>query len=109
MSNSTRDMLHETLRDTRAHLLDLMERIENGDDSAHDELAEMPLEVVCRVGKPLAVVLGVGGPHVEIVEDIGNGSPRIVGHWAGETVEFFDSELCEFVLRFFIPEYDDLF
>jgi hypothetical protein len=47
-----------------AHLDELRDRIDNGDDEAYDELSEYPLsierETVYRIG------LGAGGPHDEV-------------------------------------------
>lgn len=52
----------------RAMLDELWERIDRGplDESPYDELDEIPLEIVWEMGEPFAVVLGTGGPHVEI-------------------------------------------
>lgn len=54
-------------------LEDLWRRIDaddGGEGTAHeeprDELDQLPLEVVWEKGEPLAVVIGAGGPHVEI-------------------------------------------
>jgi RecJ-like exonuclease len=53
---------------------------------AREYLEEMPLEIVWEKGEPFAVVLGTGGPHIEI-----RGGTRhdgmgyaIHGYWAGE-------------------------
>lgn len=56
------------------------------DQDAVDYLDEMPLGIVWELGEEFAVVLGTGGPHVEIVGGGRNGGYRLVGHWAGETV-----------------------
>jgi len=78
---ATGDDTRELLESLRRHLEDYAHR---GDacevcreypeatpaDAAATYLAEWPLEVVRRVGTPLAVVLGTGGPHCEIVRDV---------------------------------------
>lgn len=99
MSETTRDMLLEQLKGTREHLRQLWDRMdadswdnqeamEESIEAAREELNELPLEVVWEKGEPFAVVLGTGGPHVEI-----RGGTRhdgsaytLHGYWAGEHV-----------------------
>lgn len=53
---------------------------------AREYLEEMPLEIVWEKGEPFAVVLGTGGPHIEIrggTRHDGSGY-QIHGYWAGE-------------------------
>jgi hypothetical protein len=53
---------------------------------ATDYLYELPLEIVWEKGEPFAVVLGTGGPHIEIrggTRHDGTGY-QIHGYWAGE-------------------------
>lgn len=50
-------------------------------------LDEWPLEVCWELGEPFAVVLGTGGPHIEITGG-GRAQPgyRLEGYWGGEHV-----------------------
>jgi RecJ-like exonuclease len=53
---------------------------------AREYLDEMPLEIVWEKGEPFAVVLGTGGPHIEIrggTRHDGTGY-QVHGYWAGE-------------------------
>jgi RecJ-like exonuclease len=53
---------------------------------AQEYLDEMPLEIVWEYGEPFAVVLGTGGPHIEIrggTRHDGSGY-TIHGYWSGE-------------------------
>jgi RecJ-like exonuclease len=53
---------------------------------AREYLNELPLEIVWEKGEPFAVVLGTGGPHIEIrggTRHDGTGY-QIHGYWAGE-------------------------
>lgn len=105
MSESTREMLRAQLESTRETLDGLWAAVDKGDHgqcpscSGSDEwqceplefLAEMPLEVVWEKGEPFAVVLGTGGPHVEI-----RGGGRhdgsvysLHGYWSGEHLRVF--------------------
>ena len=55
---------------------------------AREYLEEMPLEIVWEKGEPFAVVLGTGGPHIEIrggTRHDGSGY-AIHGYWTGEHV-----------------------
>lgn len=72
-------------------------------DAARRYLEEMPLEVVQEVGTPLAVVLGVGGPHVEIVKDTRGGLPYLAGYWGSERAERH-GEVWEWALAYYMPE-----
>lgn len=49
-------------------------------------IGEWPLELVVKIGRPLAVVLAVGGPHVEITQEVGRGSARLAGYWGGDAI-----------------------
>ena len=56
---------------------------ENGNASPIDEF---PLSVEVKIGRPLAVVISTGGPHIEIVQDLSDGSAKLAGYWGGEKV-----------------------
>ena len=68
----------------------------------HDYLAEYPLEVVDERGRNFAVVLGTGGPHIEI-EAEGYGRAALQGYWGGVratlTADVFDRVLDWFIDR----------
>ena len=66
----------------------------------HDYLVEYPLEVVDERGRNFAVVLTVGGPHIEI-EAAGNGRSALKGYWAGERATLTD-DVFDRVLDWFI-------
>lgn len=58
------------------------------DEPTVDEtpISEWPLSVEVKVGRPLAVVISTGGPHIEIVHDLSEGSAKLAGYWGGEQV-----------------------
>ena len=62
------------------------------DDGNHENIYDWPLEVVVKVGRPLAVVISTGGPHIEIVQDLSEGSAHLVGYWGGERLIRHGSE-----------------
>src|SRR5690606_40804271 len=72
---------------TRELLEDIWEAIDQGgeyeDTDAVDYLGELPLEVVWEVGEPFAVVLGTGGPHVEITGGGRSGGYALTVYWGG--------------------------
>jgi hypothetical protein len=78
--------------DSQAEILaEVWQAIDAGQDyegvEAQQYLDEMALEVVWEKGEPFAVVLGIGGPHVEITgggRASGSGFQLDV-YWAGET------------------------
>ena len=93
MSEETRDMLWEQLKGTRASLDELWARIDIADvrdfeSDPREELDELPLEIVWEKGEPFAVVLGTGGPHVEIRGGTRHDgfSYSLHGYWGGEHV-----------------------
>ena len=91
MSESTRQMLTENLENVRQSLAELFERIDSVDDpdefgQPFEELNEYPLEIVWEVGEPFAVVLGTGGPHIEITGGGRQGAYTLHGYWGGEHV-----------------------
>lgn len=61
---------------------------------------EWPLSVEVKIGRPLAVVIGTGGPHIEIVQDLSNGSAKLAGYWGGEKVYRYGPEF-QTVLDYF--------
>lgn len=68
----------------------------------HEYLTEYPLEIVDERGRNFAVVLTVGGPHIEI-EAEGSGRATLNGYWGGEHVtlygDVFDRTLDWFIDR----------
>ncbi len=56
---------------------------ERGNESP---ISEYPLSVEVKIGRPLAVVIGTGGPHIEIVQDLSDGGAKLAGYWGGEKV-----------------------
>lgn len=66
----------------------------------HDYLADYPLEVVDERGREFAVVLGTGGPHIEIAAD-GLAGARLEGYWGGERVTLY-GDVFDKVLDWFI-------
>ena len=67
----------------------------------HEFLVEYVLDVVDERGRPFAVVISTGGPHIEI-EAEGGGQARLVGYWGGKTCERWDSDLFGEVLDYFV-------
>lgn len=57
---------------------------------------EYPLEVVDERGREFAVVITVGGPHIEVVAD-GLSSARLEGYWGGERVTRYGNYLSTFL------------
>lgn len=55
----------------------------NGNESP---IYEWPLSIEVKIGRPLAVVIGTGGPHLEIVQDLSDGRAKLAGYWGGEQV-----------------------
>lgn len=55
-------------------------------DERREYLQELPLEIVYEMGEPFAVVLGTGGPHVEITGGGRSGGYVLATYWGGETV-----------------------
>lgn len=47
---------------------------------------DWPLSVEVKIGRPLAVVLGTGGPHVEIAQEVGRGDARLAGYWGSDVI-----------------------
>jgi hypothetical protein len=70
MTDTTRDMCVQQAASTKRLLEEVWAAIDAGEEyegqDAREYLDEWPLEVVWEVGEPFAVVLGTGGPHVEI-------------------------------------------
>ena len=85
---STADMCVEQAAGTKELLVELWEAIDSGEEyegqDAQEFLDELPLEVVWEAGEPFAVVLGTGGPHVEIVGGGRNGAYTLWVYWGGE-------------------------
>ena len=83
---------------------------DNAADTPFDEptladetpISEYPLEVVDERGRPFAVVISTGGPHIEVTAD-GDQRAYLVGYWGGEKVtrggDHFDTFLDYFIER----------
>jgi hypothetical protein len=56
------------------------------EDGNEESIEDWPLAVVVKIGQPLAVQIAVGGPHIEIVQDLSEGSAKLAGYWGGERV-----------------------
>ena len=52
-------------------------------DGNPESIDDWPLEVVVKIGRPLAVVICTGGPHIEIVQELGEGRAKLAAYWAG--------------------------
>ena len=67
---------------------DYYAELEEADEPTVEEtpISEWPLEVVVKVGRPLTVLITAGGPHIEIVHDLSDGSAKLAGYWGGEKV-----------------------
>lgn len=65
-------------------------------------IGEYPLEVVDERGRPFAVVIGTGGPHIEVTAD-GDSSARLVGYHGSDKAyrygDVFDTFLDWFIER----------
>lgn len=73
----------------------------SGDEyDAQEYLHDWPLEVVDERGREFAVVLGTGGPHIEIAAD-GLAGARLEGCWGGERVTLY-GDVFDKVLDWFI-------
>lgn len=110
MSESTLDMLNEHVDSVAETIREYARQIESGEygrthdddgnqlDNFADEptivdeygnetpISEWPLEVVVKVGSPLAVVICTGGPHIEIVHDLSDGQAKLAGYWGGDRI-----------------------
>jgi hypothetical protein len=73
----------------------------------HERLSEWPLEVVVKIGRPLAVLLTVGGPYVAIEQDLSDGAAKLIGHWGGESKVRRDAAL-QTVLDYFTDDIYDM-
>lgn len=89
MTDKTADACYEQAVSTRDLLAEVWAAMDAGEyyegTDPQQYLDEMVLEVVWEVGEPFAVVLGTGGPHVEVTGG-GTGQPRyqVDVYWAGE-------------------------
>ncbi|MBS4102390.1 hypothetical protein [Tsukamurella paurometabola] len=72
---------------------------DHGNETSIDEF---PLEIVDERGKDFAVVIGTGGPHIEVTAS-GDGTAHLAGYWSSETVmrhgDQFDTFLDYFIER----------
>ncbi|AEK08980.1 hypothetical protein PBI_HENRY_136 [Mycobacterium phage Henry] len=55
-------------------------------------ISEFPISVEVKIGRPLAVVIGTGGPHIEIVQDLSDGPAKLAGYWGSENVYRYGDE-----------------
>ena len=120
MSESTQDMLTKQVESAAEMVREYARQIESGeygpdldDVEPFDEptivddygnatpISEWPLAVVVKIGQPLAVQITVGGPHIEIVQDISEGRAKLAGYWGGEKVYRHGSEF-QTVLDYFV-------
>lgn len=113
--NNTHTHLYETMVAMRDRMEAMLEWGETGkipstlaDDYGVDAefcevMAEYPLELVDARGRNFAVVLTVGGPHVE-VEAEGCGNARLCGYWAGETVKL-SGDVFNWIMDYYIDRY----
>lgn len=84
------------------------ERDEADEPTVNDtSIDEWPLDVVVKIGRPLAVVVGTGGPHIEIVQEIGGGSAKLAGYWGGEQV-YRHGDAFQTVLDYFVDNLYDM-
>lgn len=99
-----RDYLYEQMLNVEKRLIDMWERMQSDDldiaDGAHNELYEYPLEIIDERGREFAVVLGSGGPHIEIVAD-GLCAARLEGYSASDKVTL-SGEIYDNILDYFI-------
>lgn len=100
MTEDFQDHVRKTADGYVSTLEDLWERIDADDDSEYpkpermvgaydsprDELDDLPLEVVWEAGEPFAVVLGTGGPHVEITGGGRQGGYTLTVYWGSTPV-----------------------
>lgn len=94
-TETTRDMCQIQARSTSATLDDLWAHIDagtpvEGGEDALEHLDSMPLEIVWEKGEPFAIVLGTGGPHVEIRGGTRHDGSSYAVHvyWSGEHVVY---------------------
>lgn len=59
-------------------------------------IGDYPLEVVEERGKPFAVVICTGGPHIEVVAE-GNNRARLEGYWGGSRATWHGDMYDEFL------------
>lgn len=96
----------ERLRERSEEIGNRIERDEFDEPTIADEygnespISEYPLEIVDERGREFAVVITVGGPHIEVVAD-GGQNARLVGYWGGETVTYHGDVYSTF-LDYFI-------
>lgn len=70
-------------------------------------ISEWPLEVVVKIGRPLSVLITFGGPNIEIVHDLSDGSAKLAGYWGGEKAFRYGKEY-QTVLDYFTDSlYDE--
>lgn len=78
---------------------------EYGDDP-HTALAELPLEVVGRVGRPLSILLTFGGPNIWVEHDLSEHSSCIVGYWGSDKVIRHNDDVLSRAIDYYFPELD---
>ncbi|MDP7733657.1 hypothetical protein [Mycobacterium paragordonae] len=82
-----------------------VERVEADEPTVNETpIYEYPLEIVDRRGSAFAVVLGIGGPHIEVTAN-GWESARLEGYWGGSRVTRYGDYLSTF-LDYFIDRDD---
>ena len=91
---STRDMCLEQAKATVETLEGIWDAQDTGEEYGESDpleyLDEMPLEIVFEAGEPFAIVLGTGGPHVEIRGGTRHDGSSYAVHvyWSGEHVTY---------------------
>lgn len=91
---TTRDLCSVHAKNTAEILDELWEAVDAGekyeDSDPMEYLVEWPLEIVWEKGEPFAIVLGTGGPHVEIRGGTRHDGSTYAVHvyWSGEHVTY---------------------
>lgn len=99
------EMLLNTMADTvTAACHEVVTAAHAGSDTLTDDtnIWEWPVEVISEPGKPATVVLGTGGPYVEVSAD-GNAAARLDCYWGSIHVTRHDPIFDTF-LDVYIPE-----
>ncbi|WP_054173045.1 hypothetical protein [Mycobacteroides immunogenum] len=67
----------------------------------NDAIGEWPLEVVDERGRDFAVVLTIGGPHIEITAS-GGSNPTLEGYWGADRWSMGSADHLTTILDYFI-------
>lgn len=99
MKNSGQNDLSNQMDSIEQDITEFLEAARAGRETFGEDdsdLAEYALEVVSEVGKPYAVVLCTGGPHIEVTAD-GAGEARLEGYWWGLRDTHYGAIYSEFL------------